>query len=336
MLFSVIVPIYRVEDFLRKCVDSFLNQTFADFELILVDDGSPDGSPRICDEYAEKDARVRVIHKENGGVVSARKAGIHAAQGDYICFADGDDWVRPDLLAFVGDRIANAEKRVDIVCFGAEIVFGDHTKPMKNDLEDGYYDKPRLEKEIYPYLFCGRRTGNGSVTVINGYAWNKVMRRELLLEHHLRDERIRMFEDIAFTYECLLNADYVYICSEPLYYYNKTNQNAMTQEKREYLKENYAILFEYLHQRLDGYGPDIRRQLHLFAADLILIDSRMQIKTAPSLSEAAKRMRNGLETTGMMRFVCVKELPFKTRLFMGLLQKKLYLPAMALRLLRHD
>ena len=90
--FSVIIPIYCVEQYLRTCVDSVLSQTFLDFEVILVDDGSPDGCPRLCDEYAKKDARVRVIHKANGGLSDARNIGLSHASGEYILFLDGDDY----------------------------------------------------------------------------------------------------------------------------------------------------------------------------------------------------------------------------------------------------
>ena len=101
MQFSVIVPIFKVEDYIERCIDSILAQTFTDFEVILVDDGSPDRCPQICDEYEKKDQRIRVIHKPNGGLVSARNAGIFAAKGDYITYVDGDDWIKPGLLQFV-------------------------------------------------------------------------------------------------------------------------------------------------------------------------------------------------------------------------------------------
>ena len=95
---SIVVPVYKVEPYLRRCVDSILAQTFKDFELILVDDGSPDNSGIICDEYAQKDTRVRIIHKENGGVSSARNAGIEIARGEWLCFVDGDDVIDPTYL----------------------------------------------------------------------------------------------------------------------------------------------------------------------------------------------------------------------------------------------
>ena len=95
---SIIVPIYNIEEYLEKCISSIIKQTYTNLQIILVDDGSPDGSPLICDEYAKKDRRVKVIHKKNGGLVSARKAGLKIAQGEYICFVDGDDFVSNDML----------------------------------------------------------------------------------------------------------------------------------------------------------------------------------------------------------------------------------------------
>ena len=99
MFFSVIVPIYKVEKYLTRCIESVLEQSFSDYELILVDDGSPDACPGICDRYAEKDGRIRVIHKENGGLVSARQAGIRVAAGEYVFNLDGDDALAPGALA---------------------------------------------------------------------------------------------------------------------------------------------------------------------------------------------------------------------------------------------
>jgi len=98
---SIIVPVYKVEQYLDRCVNSILNQTFTDFELILVDDGSPDRCPQMCDEWAKKDARIRVIHKENGGLSSARNAGLAVMQGEYVNFVDSDDWIEKDALEYL-------------------------------------------------------------------------------------------------------------------------------------------------------------------------------------------------------------------------------------------
>lgn len=109
VLVSVIVPVYKVEKFLCRCVDSILNQTYSEFELILVDDGSPDDCPRMCDEYAKKDNRVRVIHQSNAGQSGARNAGLEVCKGDYIYFCDSDDWIEPDLLELAVEKIVSED-----------------------------------------------------------------------------------------------------------------------------------------------------------------------------------------------------------------------------------
>ena len=117
MIYSVIVPIYKVEKYLKKCIDSILEQSFKDFELILVDDGSPDNCPQICDEYAKNDSRIKVVHKKNGGLVSARNVGIQTAIGDYICYVDGDDWIHEDTLKNLYNE-AIKDYSPDMVVFG--------------------------------------------------------------------------------------------------------------------------------------------------------------------------------------------------------------------------
>ena len=112
-MISVIVPIYKVEEYLGRCVDSLLQQSFGDFEIILVDDGSPDGCGAICDAYASQDPRVRAVHKSNGGLSSARNAGLHVARGDVIAFVDSDDWVSPDFLEAM--YVAMEREGADIV-----------------------------------------------------------------------------------------------------------------------------------------------------------------------------------------------------------------------------
>ena len=115
-LISIIIPVYKVEPYLRKCLDSVVQQTYRNLEIILVDDGSPDSCGAICDEYATKDERITVIHQENKGLSAARNAGLDIATGDYIQFVDSDDWIEPDALATV---LSIAEDHhVDIVCFG--------------------------------------------------------------------------------------------------------------------------------------------------------------------------------------------------------------------------
>ena len=114
--FSILTPVYKVEKYLNACIDSVLNQTYGDFELILVDDGSPDNSGKICDDYAQKDSRIKVIHKENGGLISARREAVKHASGEYCVFLDSDDFVENNILEILFAKIS--EHNCDVVCYG--------------------------------------------------------------------------------------------------------------------------------------------------------------------------------------------------------------------------
>ena len=331
MLFTVIVPIYNVEKYLVRCVDSILAQTFPDFELILVDDGSSDRCPEICDAYAAGDARVRVIHKPNGGLVSARNAGIMAAKGDYICYVDGDDWARPGLLAFVRDRLAESPVPLDMVIFSADRITANGSEPLSHKVAEGYYDRARLEKEIFPYLLSDRRKGFGAGTALHAHTWDKVSRRELQREHYVRDERIRMFTDVPFTYEILLNCRNVYICQERLYCYNTTNPHSiLARGKRNYLTPSFRYLVEYLRGRLRGYGPEIDRQLNDYPAVLILRSAVWRLRTETSFRAAVRAVREGLDESGLLDLVEPGELPPAPALVLRLFRLRLDRAAMAL------
>lgn len=201
LLFSVIVPIYKVEKYLPDCVNSILNQTYKDFELLLVDDGSPDNCPQMCDDFALKDSRIRVIHKKNGGLVSARNIGIKNAKGKYICYVDGDDTVDEKLLESIYKEIL-IKNNPDIIIFGIVKNFADHDEEIFCDLPDGLYDKKAMEEKVYPYMMYDNRKSFCKGLIFPA-ACNKIYSRKLLLEHYCRDDRIRMGEDNAFVYECV-------------------------------------------------------------------------------------------------------------------------------------
>ena len=332
MLFTVIVPIYNVEKYLEKCIDSILDQTFTDFELLLVDDGSTDHCPQICDAYEKKDDRVRVIHKANGGLTSARNAGIFSARGDYITYVDGDDWVKPGLLQFVHDRIAESSAQVDMVIFSGEKVFADHSERMDNQIAEGWYDRKRLEKEVFPNLIVKWKDSGPAVHMIQGFTWNKPCRRELQQAYYVRDERIRMFTDEPLTYECMLNCQNVYICNEPLYMYNQTNVNSiLTLGKKNYLTESFGYLVAYMQDRMKGYGPDIERQLIEYPVHLITRTVKQKLLVEPSFRQTVKSVNKGLKESGMLRYIPLRRMPKNPKfLFILLLKMHLYTPAVLL------
>ena len=329
-MISVIVPVYKVEKYLRHCVDSILSQTYKDFELLLVDDGSPDGCPQICDGYAELDPRVKVIHKPNGGLISARNTGILAAKGDYICILDGDDWALENMLQFIHETVSRSPEPPDMVMFAANNVYEDHLEETLNNVPDGYYDRARLEKEIFPYLLTDDRNGI-QAGVIQAHTWDKAFRRELLREHYTREERIRVFTDVPMTYECILHSRNVYICNERLYMYNKTNEDSIRAKSREnLLTKSFNHLISYMREHLGGMGPDIDRQLNEYAAMLIIRTGKWRAETSPSLREAARGLKEGLIESDMLSYVSVGGLPRKPGIVIRLLKMRLYLPAVLL------
>ena len=329
-MISVIVPVYNVEKYLRKCVESILGQTYTDFELLLVDDGSPDGCPRVCDEYAERDSRVRVIHKPNGGLISARNEGIRAARGSYVCILDGDDWALEGMLQFIHDTVAQSPEPPDMVLFAAHNVYEDHMEETLNNVPEGYYGRKRLEKEIFPYLLTDTRSGL-QAGVIQAHTWDKAFKRELIAEHYTREERIRVFTDVPMTYECLLHCRSAYICNEPLYMYNKTNEGSIRAKSREnLLTKSFYYLITYMREHMSGLGPEIDRQLNEYAAMLIIRTGKWRAESEPTLREAARRIKEGLNESEMLSFVTVKGLPRKAGAVILLLKLHMYLPAMAL------
>lgn len=204
-LISVIVPVYNVEAFLSKCVDSILAQTYRNLEVILVDDGTKDASDKICDAYAEKDSRVRVIHKANGGLSSARNAGIDIAKGEYLAFVDSDDWIEQQTYEWLTDLAQKYE--VKLVCAGRYDV----------DSETGAKTRglcpPREEvisgEELVRRIFLWDN--------IDSAAWDKLYHRSLFRE--IRYPFGKVCEDVPTTYRIALDAGKAAMCDKPVYNY---------------------------------------------------------------------------------------------------------------------
>lgn len=220
---SVIVPVYNAEKYLAECVDSILAQTLRDIEVILVDDGSTDSSPSICEAYAEKDSRIQVIHKANGRAASARNAGLKLAQGEYIAFVDSDDWIAPEMY----EKMLAAGADVclcDYVRFQGEKEFP-FTQP---NIRDGFYDKEQICKEVYPHLVM-----DGIEYPITISNWALLIRRKVIAENQLSyREDIHVSEDAPFGSEVLYCADtFSYLKGECLYHYRITQGSASSTYK---------------------------------------------------------------------------------------------------------
>lgn len=254
-LFSIIIPVYNVEKYINKCVDSVLSQTFTDFELILVDDGSPDNCPAICDEYAKKDPRVKVIHKENGGLINARKSGLKIASGEYIGFVDGDDWIEPDTYKNFADMIKKHSPDMVLSDF-----YYDNGAELSNSnqlFEQEFYDKTALKEKLYPkMLFSGQYYKFG----VNPCCWSKVYKKELIEKNLFQvDGRIKMGEDAAFTYPCLLDAESVATIKKPGYHY-MSNEQSMTNSYDKNLKSIIFLPYERIKEKCRECKTDLGNQ----------------------------------------------------------------------------
>jgi glycosyltransferase involved in cell wall biosynthesis len=200
---SIVVPVYNVDEYISKCIDSLLSQTLKKIEIILVDDGSTDLSGKICDEYALKDNRIKVIHKENNGLSSARNSGLAIANGDYIGFVDSDDWVKEDMFEFLYKNIMTYD--ADISVCGHFIVDGVTVEPIRNDGEI----KILNHTEALSAILLDDE--------INSFAWDKLYKRKLFVDLYYPVGR--RFEDIAFTYLVFNRSKRVVQTNVSKYYY---------------------------------------------------------------------------------------------------------------------
>ena len=220
---SIIVPIYNVEKYLEQCIDSILAQSYRDYELILVDDGSPDGSGRICDAYAEKDDRIRVIHKKNGGLSSARNAALDIASGKYVCFIDSDDTVDQCLLETV---VPYMEKSYDMTAFGLRGFYDDGTivRYLPRQSADWILDSEEKRKDfIHRFLIQGK---------IGWEACTRVFRRDIIESNNLRfaDNREIFAEDMYFSLCYCAHAKRIINLDSCLYHYRQRKDSIMRQQ----------------------------------------------------------------------------------------------------------
>ena len=244
-LISVIVPVYNVEKYLGKCVDSILAQTYENLEIILVEDGTRDGCGAICDAYAAKDPRVRVIHKENGGLSSARNAGMDIARGEYFGFVDSDDWIEPETY----ETLLNLAEKYD-----ADLVSGsryDVAEPTGERTLGLHHEK---EECISAMEMLGR------VFVWDGCdsaAWDKLYRRHLFAD--IRYPLGMYSEDIAIFYKLMEKANRVALCPKPLYNYLH-RENSITTAKLSEKTFHYPNHTEVIYPYICANHPQLKTQ----------------------------------------------------------------------------
>ena len=258
---SIVVPVYKVEKYLDRCVNSLTGQTLKELEIILVDDGSPDRCPIICDEYAAKDARVRVIHKENGGLSSARNAGLAIASGDWIMHLDGDDWIAPDML----ERLI--QKGEDT---GADIVMGDFLFTYSD--RDILYRFPDWDNNKTASL-------NRYITSVWTCVWGGIHKRSLYEEYQLKSPQgVTYCEDFHLMARLCYHAKKVVNLHRPFYHYRQQegsvmhNLNKKTEQDEQWVYQDIIRFFKE-----QGVYDDYRKSMcwrMLKATQELVLDKR--------------------------------------------------------------
>lgn len=259
MRFSVIIPVYKVEKFLRQCIDSVLAQSYTDYEVILVDDGSPDGSPAICDEYAAKDNHIRVVHKKNGGLSSARNAGLDVAEGDFVLFLDSDDWWDDkEAMQKINNQLYAS--KTDVLIFGMKKYFmlkqefGDVRTPLC-DVDDNL-----TKVQIYQkFMEC---------SIFVACACDKVVRREIIDEHQFRFVNGQLSEDIEWCAKLLLCEPKINILKEAFYVYRQQTSGSISAS---ITRKNVLHVHDTIGKYADKTAP--LPLLHYLANQLVLLMS---------------------------------------------------------------
>ncbi|OJH47577.1 glycosyltransferase family 2 protein [Lactococcus lactis] len=250
-LISVIVPVYNVKEYLEECIRSIINQTYENLEIILVDDGSTDGSSEICDEYAARDKRIRIIHKENGGLSSARNVGINHANGLYISFVDSDDWLELDLYKILYGAIKATN--ADIAACGRYLASESGKLKMHCSDEQRIYSRKEALKEIFQL---------GSIDVA---AWDKLYHRSVIEEIRFPEGEIN--EDTAVVYEVFNNVKKLVHVGCPLYNY-RVRIGSITKSG---YSQKFDVVFEHckkLYRDIEKTDSDLLDDLSVYITHL--------------------------------------------------------------------
>lgn len=257
-MISVIVPVYKAEKYLGECVDSILGQSYRDLEVILVDDGSPDSCPSLCNAYSARDSRVKVIHKKNGGVSTARNAGLEAAKGEYITFVDSDDYIEPDMYEKMMARAREFD--CDVVMCDCIKEFPDHSALYTHTIRPGFYNESQLRTEYYPHLLMMENLEYPPSISNCLLLW-----KSRLNSPDMRYETgIRYSEDLLFGARLMRRArSFYYMKDEALYHYVMNSQSAT----HTFVPDKFED-YKRLHRKIqDAFSQDtvfnFRKQIDL-------------------------------------------------------------------------
>ena len=295
MRFSIIVPVYNVEKYLRICIESLVKQTYKDYEIVLIDDGSTDSSGDICDQYSDKYDQITVIHKKNEGQASVwMNEGLATVKGDYIGSIDSDDWVDSDLLARISAEIDNSQP--DILVYGYKNVSNHGEQINKMNTRKGFYFREDIESEVLPKLINSGGFSNRNCMYLSRV--NKFIKRDLLVRNkQYYDSRFSFGEDNFWTIPNVLSADSIYVFSDWYPYSYRINPTSTTHSYNEGLWDKFCGLAKAELGILKAFGKDwmcdqVYNDMVLYATISINNVMRGGLKGKKAISEINKIVEN--------------------------------------------
>ena len=289
-LLTVVIPVYNVEKYLNRCLESILIQEWKNYDIIMVDDGSTDRSPQICDDYVKAYDFISVIHKENGGLSDARNTGLSQAKGEYVYFPDSDDWLEPDTFIALAEALES--QKFDIISFNREFIKGEEdviiSDPVENQVFEGKDAFVHMLKHSY----------------ITGFANDKIYRKSLFVDHDILFPKGKYYEDLGTNYKLFLSAKKVYATNQKYYHYLIDNPDSITQSWNE---KKFRDMFGFYKEVF--YSDFIRSQLNqeeLHISQLYYVNgfthilaSLYKAKLHKHYSEIASEVKQELEKNKM-------------------------------------
>lgn len=308
-LISIIIPIYNAENYIRKCIDSLINQTYKNIEIILINDGSTDTSASICDLYKKQDKRVFVFHKKNQGVSSTRNEGLKLAKGDFISFIDSDDWLELDAYQILVDIIK--KYKVDAVIFEYSIDY----------LDGKIILKPHKK---YNGILNSEKAVELTVTSINRSAWSKIYSKNIVQGIKF-DRDIHFGEDILFACSVLKNAKSVYYLSKPIYHYIQSEIGVTRCEFNEKWLSGVKAYFK-LFELCEKFYPQLTTiSLSVYINMVMIIIYKLHDSLYPNRKNIIKNLKTEIYKYGFkLLFSTQTKMHIKLKLFVCLINTKLY------------
>ena len=227
-LLTVVIPVYNVEKYLKRCVESVLVQEWSNYDILLIDDGSSDSSPQICDDYVKAYDFISVIHKENGGLSEARNTGISLAKGEYVYFPDSDDWLEPQTFKELAEVLESQE--FEIVSFNREFVKGGEDAIVSDPLVTQVFNGKDAFVQMLKHSF------------ITGFANDKIYKKSLFIDNNISFPKGKYYEDLGTNYKLFLSAKNVFATNQKYYHYLIDNPASITQSWNE---QKFSDMFEF-------------------------------------------------------------------------------------------